>query len=171
VAARVAKHDELLNGLLASSLPVALGVYSLVTDAGPLLLPVLLLIASPLCSGLGGHVRAVQIHGRADWQSHDVDRREDEIFKRARDALQKIGNAVVDVKQIESIQAALDLQATAKDHHQLTQRNVVGVISQIFVWKIAISVFFWTIALIVIAAVISHAGIDLFGVSKKLTGP
>jgi hypothetical protein len=173
VAARVARHDELLNGLLASSLPVALGVYSLTSDkdSGPLLLPVLLLIASPLCSGLGGHVRAVQIHGRAHWQSHDVDRREDEIFKRARDALQKIGNGVVDVKQIESIQAALDLQATAKDHHKLTQRNVLGVISQIVVWKIALSVFFWTIALIVIAAVISHAGVDLFGVSKKLTGP
>jgi hypothetical protein len=171
VAARVAKHDELLNGLLASSLPVALGVYSLVTDEGPLLLPVLPLIASPLCSGLGGHVRAVQIHGRAHWQSHDVDRPEDEIFKRAREALQKIGNGVVDVKQIESIQAALDLQATAKDHHKLTQRNLLGAISQIFVWKIALSVFFWTIALIVIAAFISHAGIDLFGVSKKLAGP
>src|SRR6266576_2145765 len=63
VAARVAKHDELLNGLLASSLPVALGVYSLATDrgSGPLLLPVLLLIASPLCSGFGGHLRLVQI--------------------------------------------------------------------------------------------------------------
>jgi hypothetical protein len=49
VAARVAKHDELLNGLLASSLPVTLGVYSLATDtdAGPLLLSVLMLIGQP----------------------------------------------------------------------------------------------------------------------------
>ena len=62
MAARVAKHDELLNGLLASFLPVALGVYSLATgkNSGPLLLPVLLLIASPLCSRLGGHLRLVQ---------------------------------------------------------------------------------------------------------------
>jgi hypothetical protein len=150
VAARVAKHDELLNGLLACSLPVVLGVYSLATDAGPLLLPVLLLIASPLCSGLGGHVRLVQIRGRANGQSHDLDRREDEIFKRARDALQKIGNGVVDVKQIESIQAALDLQATAKDYQKLTQRSVLGVAPQVFVWKIALNVFFWITALIVI---------------------
>jgi hypothetical protein len=169
VAARVAKHDELLNGLLACSLPVVLGVYSLATDAGPLLLPVLLLIASPLCSGLGGHARAVQVHGRANWQSHDLDRREDEIFKRARDALQKIGNGVVDVKQIESIRAALDLQATAKDHQKLKQRNVFGVAPQVFVWKIALSVFFWITALIVIAVVVSNAGIDLFGLAQKLT--
>jgi hypothetical protein len=171
VAARVAKHDELLNGLLASSLPVALGVYSLATnkDSGPLLLPVLLLIASPLCSGLGGHLRLVQIHGRAYRQSHDVDRREDEIFKRARDALQKIGNGVVDVKQIESIRTALDLQATAKDYQKLTQRSVLGGAPQVFVWKIALSVFFWITALIVIAAVISRAGIDLFGLARKLT--
>jgi hypothetical protein len=72
VAARVAKHDELLNGLLASSLPVALGVYSLAaaTDSGPLLLSVLLLIASPLCSGLGGHLRLVQIRGQGSNQKH-----------------------------------------------------------------------------------------------------
>ena len=39
VAARVAKHDELLNGLLASFLSVAFGVYSLAasTDSGALL--------------------------------------------------------------------------------------------------------------------------------------
>jgi hypothetical protein len=172
VAARVARHDELLNGLLASSLPVALGVYSLTSDkdSGPLLLPVLLLIASPLCSGLGGHVRAVQIHGRAHWQSHDVDRREDEIFKRARDALQKLGNGAVDVKQIESIQAALDLQSTTENHHKLKQRDVSGTTLQVFVWKTALSVLFWIIALVVVAAVISNAGIDLFGVAKKLTG-
>ena len=170
VAARVAKHDELLNGLLASSLPVALGVYSLATDAGPLLLPILLLVASPLCSGLGGHLRLVQIHGRAHRQSHDVDRREDEIFKRARDALQKIGNGVADAKQIESIQAALDLQATAEDRHKLRQRNVSGATLQVFLWKTALRTLLWIIALIIVAAVISNAGIDLFSVAKKLTG-
>ena len=105
VAARVAKHDELLNGLLASFLPVALGVYSLATDKGsaPVFLPVLLLIASPLCSRFGGHLKLVQIRGSAVHpQFHDVCLSEDEILERARDALQKVGNGVVDVKQIES---------------------------------------------------------------------
>ena len=172
VAARVAKHDELLNGLLASSLPVVLGVYSLAADkdSGPLLLPVLLLIASPLCSGFGGHLRLVQIRGRADPQFHDIGRRNDEIFTSARDALQKIRNGVVDAKQIQAIRDALDLKATVEDHHKLGRRNVLGSTLQIFLWKIVLSAFFWIIALIVIAAVISHAGIDLLGVSKKLTG-
>jgi hypothetical protein len=173
VAARVAKHDELLNGLLASSLPVALGAYSLTTasESGPLLLPILLLIASPLCSGFGGHLRLVQIRGRADPQFHDIGRRNDEIFTSARDALQKIRNGVVDAKQIKAIEDALDLKATVEDHHKLGRRNVLGSTLQIFLWKIVLSAFFWIIALIVIAAVISHAGIDLLGVSKKLTGP
>jgi hypothetical protein len=172
VAARVAKHDELLNGLLASSLPVALGVYSLATaDSGELVLPVLLLMASPLCSGFGAHLRLVQIRGRAHSQFHDIGRRDDEILTRARDALQKISNGVVDAKQIESFQAALDLQAITKDPHKFRQRNVLGSTLQIFLWKLALSAFFWIIALIIIAVVISHAGIDLLGVSKKLTGP
>jgi hypothetical protein len=173
VAARVANHDELLNGLLASSLPVALGAYSLTTasESGPLLLSILLLIASPVCSGFGGHLRLVQIRGRAHSQSHDIGRRDDEIFTRARDALKKISNGVVDAKQIESIQAALDLKAIAKDPHKFRQRNVFGSTLQIFLWKLALSAFFWIIALIVIAVVISHAGIDLLGLSKKLTGP
>jgi hypothetical protein len=173
VAARVAKHDELLNGLLASSLPVAFGVYSLATanDSGPSLLPVLLLFAGPLCSGFGGHLRLVQIRGKAHSQFHDIGRRDNEIFTRARDALQKISNGTVDAKQIESIQAALDLQATAKDPHRSSRRNVLGSTLQIFLWKIAFSAFFWIIALIVIAVVISQAGIDLLGVSKRLTGP
>jgi hypothetical protein len=171
VAARVAKHDELLNGLLASSLPVALGVYSLANDSGPMFLPVLLLMASPLCSGFGGHLRLVQIRERAHSQFHDVGRRDDEIFTSARDALQKISSGVVDAKQIQAIRDALDLKATAEDYHKLRRRNVLGSTFQIFLWKIALSAFFWIIALIVIAAVISHAGIDLLGVSKKLTGP
>jgi hypothetical protein len=172
VAARVARHDELLNGLLASSLPVALGVYSLTSDkdSGPLLLPVLLLIASPLCSGFGGKLRLVQIRGPAHLEFHDICRREDEVLKRARDALQKIGAGIGDVKQIESIRAALDLQATGEDHQKLRRRNVLGVTLQAFAWKIALSAFFWIIALIVIAAVISHAGVDLFGTSKQLSG-
>jgi hypothetical protein len=172
VAARVAKHDELLNGLLASSLPVALGVYPLATanDSGPLLLPVLLLMASPLCSGFGGHLRLIQIRGRALPQ-FDIGRRDDEIFTSARDALQKIRDGVVDAKQVKAIEDALDLKATGKDHHKLGRRNVLGSTLQIFLWKIVLSALFWAIALIVIAVVVSHAGIDLLGLSKKLTGP
>jgi hypothetical protein len=174
VAARVAKHDELLNGLLASSLPVALGAYSLTTanESEPLFLPVMLLFASPLCSGLGGHLRLVQIRGRAPPQFHDIGgRRNDEIFTSARDALQKIRNGVVDAKQIKAIEDALDLEATVEGKYKVGRRNVLGSTLQIFLWKIVLSAFFWIIAIIVIAVVISHAGIDLLGVSKKLTSP
>ena len=154
MAARVAKHDELLNGLLASFLPVALGVYSLATgkNSGPLLLPVLLLIASPLCSRLGGHLKLVQIHGSA---AHPQFQDEDEILERARDALQKIGKGVVDVKQIESVRASLDnyLQSAAGDPHKLRRRGVLGATVRAFLWTIALNAFFWIIALIVIAAV------------------
>jgi hypothetical protein len=175
VAARVAKHDELLNGLLASFLPVALGVYSLATgkNSGPLLLPVLLLIASPLCSRLGGHLRLVQIRGSAAHpQVQDVYLGEDEILERARDTLQKVSKGVVDVKQIESVRAALDnyLQAAAGDRHKLRRRGVLGTTVRRFLWTIALNAFFWIIALIVIAAVIFNEGIDLIDVSKKLTG-
>jgi hypothetical protein len=173
VAARVAKHDELLNGLLACSLPVALGAYSLTTasESGQLLLPILLLIANPLCSGFGGHLRLVQIRGRAHPQFHDIGRRNDEIFTTAGDALQKIRNGVVDAKQIKAIEDALDLKASVEDRHKLARRNALGSTLQIFLWKIVLSAFFWVIALLVIAVVFSHAGIDLLGVSKKLTGP
>jgi hypothetical protein len=175
VAARVAKHDELLNGLLASFLPVALGVYSLAIgkNSGPLLLPVLLLIASPLCSRLGGHLRLVQIRGSAAHpQFQDVYLGEDEILERARDTLQKVGKGVVDVKQIESVRAALDnyLQAAAGDRHKLRRRGVSGATVRAFLWTTALTAFFWIIALIVIAAVVSNEGIDLIDVSKKLTG-
>jgi hypothetical protein len=175
VAARVAKHDELLNGSLASFLPVALGVYSLATgkNSGPLLLPVLMLIASPLCSRLGGHLRLVQIRGSAAHpQFQDVYLGEGEILERARDALQKVGKGVVDVKQIDSVRAALDnyLQAAAGDRHKLRRRGVLGTAVRAFLWTIALNAFFLIIALIVIAAVVSNEGIDLINISKKLTG-
>jgi hypothetical protein len=172
VAARVAKHDELLNGLLASFLSVSLGVHSLATgnDSGPLLLPVLLLTASPLCSALGGHLRLVQVRGSAHPQFHDPCLREDEILERARDALRKIGDSVVDAKQIESLRAALDLQVAAGDHHKLRRRGVLGATLGAFLWLNALGAFFWVIAFIVIAAVVSNAGIDLVDVLKRLTG-
>jgi hypothetical protein len=56
VAARIAKHDELLNGGLSSVLCIALGIYSIWTgkDSDPHWLQVLLFIASPLLGILGG---------------------------------------------------------------------------------------------------------------------
>jgi hypothetical protein len=175
VAARVAKHDELLNGLLASVLPVTLGVYSLATgkDSAPLFLPILLFIASPLCSRLGGHIRLVQIRGiAAHPKIQGICLREDEILELARDALQKVGNGVVDVKQIESVQTTLDnyLQATAGDRHKLGRRGMLGGTLRVFSWTIALNTFLSIIVLIVIAAVISNKGIDLFDLSKRLIG-
>jgi ABC-type antimicrobial peptide transport system permease subunit len=173
VAARVAKRDELLNGSLASFLPVTLGVYSLATskDSGPLLLPVLLLIASPLCSRLGGHLRLVQIRGSAAHpQFQCASRREDEILERARDALQKVGNGFVDAKQIEALRAALYLQAADGDRHKFRRRAALGTTPRVFLWSIVLKAFFWIIALIVIAAVVSNTGIDLFDLSNKLAG-
>ena len=56
VAAWLAKHDELLNGVLSSVLCVALSVYTISTgkDSKPHWLQVLLLVASPLLALLGG---------------------------------------------------------------------------------------------------------------------
>jgi len=56
VAAWLAKHDELLNGGLASVLCVALGIYTVTAgkDSNPLWLQIALLVASPLLALLGG---------------------------------------------------------------------------------------------------------------------
>ena len=175
VAARAARHDELLNGLLASFLPVAFGAYSLATgnDSGPLLFPVLLLVASPLWSGLGGRLRLVQIRRSAHPPFHWVCFREiRDSLERERDALQKVGNGVVEGKQLNSLRAALDiyLQATVAGHHKPKRRGMLEATLRVFFWTIVINAFFWIIALIVMAGVVSHAGIDLFDLSRKLTG-
>jgi hypothetical protein len=62
VAAKIAKHDELLNGLLSSFLCVAIGVYSIVLGKGSQSVPVqiLLLISSPAFALLGGYFRQTQ---------------------------------------------------------------------------------------------------------------
>ena len=59
VAARIAKHDELLNGALSSFLCVAIGVYALArgTQGTPPWLHVLLLIISPMLGALGAYLR------------------------------------------------------------------------------------------------------------------
>jgi hypothetical protein len=62
VAAWLAKHDELLNGLLSSYLCLSIGLYSIFAGKGSDPLPVYLLalIVSPACSLLGGYIRRSQ---------------------------------------------------------------------------------------------------------------
>lgn len=59
VAASIAKHDELLNGLLSSLLCTAIGIYSVVwhKDSQSLLSHLLLLAAAPAFAFLGGYLR------------------------------------------------------------------------------------------------------------------
>jgi hypothetical protein len=58
VAAHIAKHDELLNGCLASVLCVALGIWSLATHGAsePLWEEILMFVESPVLSLLGGYL-------------------------------------------------------------------------------------------------------------------
>jgi hypothetical protein len=58
VAARLAKHDELLNGCLASFLCIALGIWSLATHGAsePLWVEILMMVESPVLGWLGGYV-------------------------------------------------------------------------------------------------------------------
>jgi MFS family permease len=62
VAAWIAKHDELLNGLLSSFLCVAIGIYSVFSnkDSQSVLVQVGLLVASPAFALLGGYLRHSQ---------------------------------------------------------------------------------------------------------------
>lgn len=56
VAASIAKHDELINGLLSAFLSVVLGIYIVLSgrDYDPHWLQIMLLIASPALGLLGG---------------------------------------------------------------------------------------------------------------------
>jgi drug/metabolite transporter superfamily protein YnfA len=59
VAGRIARHAETMNGLGASSVCMALGVYSVITGkyTGSLAVElVLLFIATPLCGIIGGYL-------------------------------------------------------------------------------------------------------------------
>jgi drug/metabolite transporter (DMT)-like permease len=62
VAARVAKHDELLNGLLSSFLCIAIGVISIFSgkDSQSVLVQIFLLAAAPAFAFLGGYLRQTQ---------------------------------------------------------------------------------------------------------------
>jgi hypothetical protein len=59
VAARIAKHDELLNGIVASWLCVAFGIYSLAAgkSSEPVVLVLLLIAVTPACYLLGSYFR------------------------------------------------------------------------------------------------------------------
>jgi hypothetical protein len=64
VAAWIARHDELLNGLLSSLLCTVIGVYSVIAGkiSGSLSEHILLLIAAPFFGFLGGYLRRTQKH-------------------------------------------------------------------------------------------------------------
>ena len=62
VAARLAKHDELLNGTLSAFLCVAIGIYSIASgkDSNAHWVQILMLISDPVCGFLGGYLRLRQ---------------------------------------------------------------------------------------------------------------
>jgi len=62
VAARIAKHDELLNGLLSSFLCITFGIYPLLLnkDSHSVLKQISFLLISPACALLGGYLRQMQ---------------------------------------------------------------------------------------------------------------
>ncbi len=62
VAAWMAKHDELLNGLLSSFLCTAIGVYSVLSgnDSQSVVVRIFLLAAAPAFALLGGYLRQTQ---------------------------------------------------------------------------------------------------------------
>lgn len=65
VAARIAKHDEILNGALASILCVGSGIYATIagnaSDSTPLWQHIAYLPLGPLLTALGGFLRLRQI--------------------------------------------------------------------------------------------------------------
>jgi hypothetical protein len=62
VAAWMAKHDELLNGLLSSFLCTAIGVYSVMSgkDSQSVVVQIFLLAAAPAFAFFGGYLRQTQ---------------------------------------------------------------------------------------------------------------
>jgi hypothetical protein len=74
IGARIAKHDELLNGSLTSFLCVAISLYSMVGGrvSGPRVLQLTELLASPALGLVGGFLRLAQkrANGMAIHPSH-----------------------------------------------------------------------------------------------------
>jgi hypothetical protein len=60
VSARIAKHDEVLNGMLSSILCIGFGIYAIVTGTDRLWLHFLYLLLSPALGALGGYLRLRQ---------------------------------------------------------------------------------------------------------------
>lgn len=62
IAAWVAKHNELLNGLLSSFFCITIGIYSALSgkNSHPILWLMLLLVAAPVLALLGGYLRQKQ---------------------------------------------------------------------------------------------------------------
>lgn len=56
VSARIAKHDEVLNGTLSSILCIGFGIYALINGTGHLWLHLLYLLLSPAFGALGGYL-------------------------------------------------------------------------------------------------------------------
>jgi hypothetical protein len=71
MGALFAKHDEVLNGTLATWLAVVLGCFTLILDKSPdpFAVTVLLLLATPLCGMLGGYLRSRRKQAQALAQS------------------------------------------------------------------------------------------------------
>jgi hypothetical protein len=67
IAARIAKHDELLNGAIASWLCVAIGIYSLTTGhaTGSIATHVGMIALTPVCYLLGAYLRLRAVRARA----------------------------------------------------------------------------------------------------------
>lgn len=68
LAARVAEHDELLNGALSSWLRVSIGIYAIATGKVSGLDPLQMadFVAAPLAGLLGGYLRSARARRQAD---------------------------------------------------------------------------------------------------------
>ncbi len=68
VGARIARHDEILNGALTSFLCIAIGIYAFVSGhvhaTGPLWQLLLSMPLSPALGALGGYLRLRQIRAK-----------------------------------------------------------------------------------------------------------
>ncbi len=60
VSARIAKHDEVLNGTLSSILCTGFGIYAVVSGTGHLWRHLFYLLLSPALGALGGYLRSRQ---------------------------------------------------------------------------------------------------------------
>jgi hypothetical protein len=64
VSARIAKHDEVLNGALSSVLCIGFGVYAVASGTSRLWLHLFYLLLGPALGGLGGYLRSRQATSR-----------------------------------------------------------------------------------------------------------